>query len=427
MTIVNCEETAPRPVFHLFKLRFDDVEDDGYAILVIITNDTLMRICWVAADNTILLTSKLGRMIWLYKPFDLLLLHLHILLLLLNCHDETTIGRQLILTFWLLHSRSTAASLTSLWLLNPWVWCWWLRMTCIFVALCWRHALWASACSGSGILSIHFGLTAWVLNSVLIVSLICVVLLVHLTVVTWWLVTDTGARPDSIDTLAVCLTLAAWLRWILAWLHIRILTIAIHVVHLEGVLTCLILCIAVLLAQFLLLVQKKLLRTMIVHSVTRLMVSRWHTSVLVVLVIEPATSAGQILRLAMLDCLIAWLLWRVKLLPKFGVRRLRRTRNHVAILLPNYFGNTLLGIGYVLICSVIINMRLIHVPVLLLNFALVGVLVAACMLHRWAVHLRMVVHESTSRSTLHLLLMLVDTCSELHPRRPDVALHLLGL
>lgn len=56
--------------------------------------------------------------------------------------------------------------------------------------------------------------------------------------------------------------------------------------------------------------------------------------------------------------------------------------DHVAILLPNYFGYPLLGIGYVLIGSVIINMRLIHVPVLLLNFALVRVLVAACMLER---------------------------------------------
>jgi len=57
-----------------------------------------------------------------------------------------------------------------------------------------------------------------------------------------------------------------------------------------------------------------------------------------------------------------------------------RTSDHVAILLPNYFGYPLLGIGYILIVAVIINMRLIHVPVLLLDFALVGVLVAACML-----------------------------------------------
>ena len=63
MTIVNCEETAPRPVFHLLKLWLNNVENDGYAILVIVTNDTLMRIRRVAADNAVLLASELGRMI----------------------------------------------------------------------------------------------------------------------------------------------------------------------------------------------------------------------------------------------------------------------------------------------------------------------------------------------------------------------------
>jgi hypothetical protein len=210
-------------------------------------------------------------------------------------------------------------------------------------------------------------------------------------------------------------------------LHISVLTIAIHIIHLEGILASLILCIAILLAQLLLLVQQELLRTVIVHSVDRLVVGGWHHSILVVLVIKGATSTSQILRLAVLDCLIARLLGRVELLPQFGILVLSRTSNHVAILLPNYFGYPFLGIGYVLIVTVVINMRLIHIPVLLLNFALVGVLVASCMLERRAIHLGMVVHESSSRSTLHLLLMLVGTTSELHSRRPHVALHLLGL
>lgn len=67
-------------------------------------------------------------------------------------------------------------------------------------------------------------------------------------------------------------------------------------------------------------------------------------------------------------------------MPQFGVLVLCWTSDHVAILLPNYFGYPFLSIGYVLIVSVIINMSLIHVPVLLLDFTLVGVLVAACML-----------------------------------------------
>lgn len=88
-------------------------------------------------------------------------------------------------------------------------------------------------------------------------------------------------------------------------MHISVLTIAIHTVHLEGILASLILCIAVLLAQFLLLVQQELLRTVIVHTVACLVVSGRHHAVLVVLVVKPATAAGQVLRLAMLDCLIA--------------------------------------------------------------------------------------------------------------------------
>lgn len=53
------------------------------------------------------------------------------------------------------------------------------------------------------------------MNSVLIVSLISIVLLIHLTVVALRLVSDARACPDGIDALAVRLTLAARLRGVL--------------------------------------------------------------------------------------------------------------------------------------------------------------------------------------------------------------------
>ena len=70
------------------------------------------------------------------------------------------------------------------------------------------------------------------MNSVLIISLISIVLLVHLTVVARRLVADARAGPDGIDALTVRLTLAARLRGMLTRLHISVLTIAIHTVHL---------------------------------------------------------------------------------------------------------------------------------------------------------------------------------------------------
>ena len=106
---------------------------------------------------------------------------------------------------------------------------------------------------------------------------------------------------------------------------------------------------------------------------------------------------------------------------------LRWTSDNIAILLPDYLGYPFLRVGYILIGSVVVNMRLIHIPVLLLNFAFVRVLVAPCMLQGRAVHLRMMVHESATWHGLHLLLVCITDAANLHAGRPDVPLHLLGL
>lgn len=92
MAIVNCKETTPGPVLHLLKLRLNYVKNDGDAILIVVTDNALMCICRVAADDAVLLASKLGRMIRLDKPFDLLLFHFHVLLLLLDSHNEATVS-----------------------------------------------------------------------------------------------------------------------------------------------------------------------------------------------------------------------------------------------------------------------------------------------------------------------------------------------
>lgn len=116
------------------------------------------------------------------------------------------------------------------------------------------------------------------------------------------------------------------------------------------------------------------------------------------------------------------------MLSEFGVLMLTGSgpTDNVAILLPNYFCYPFLRIGNILIVSVIVNVRLVHVPIFLLNFAFVRVLVAACVLQGRAVHLWVMVHESAARRSRHLLLVVVGGGAQLHPGRADIRLHLLG-
>ena len=53
MTVVNGEETAPGPVLHLLKLGLDYVENDGDAILVVVSNDTLICVGSIPRDQSI--------------------------------------------------------------------------------------------------------------------------------------------------------------------------------------------------------------------------------------------------------------------------------------------------------------------------------------------------------------------------------------
>lgn len=101
VTIIHCEKGASWPFVDLLELWFDDVQDDAYSVLVVVTDDALMSISRIATHHSILLASKLGWMIWGNKSVDLLLFHFHVFLLLLVGHDEATVSNQLILWLWL--------------------------------------------------------------------------------------------------------------------------------------------------------------------------------------------------------------------------------------------------------------------------------------------------------------------------------------
>ena len=103
MAIIDGEEGAPRPLIHHLELGLDNIEYYTNTVFIIIPDNALMGIGRIAAYDSVLLASELGWMIALNVSIDLLLLHLHVLLLLLNSHDKSSISYQLTLAFRLLH------------------------------------------------------------------------------------------------------------------------------------------------------------------------------------------------------------------------------------------------------------------------------------------------------------------------------------
>ena len=102
--IIHCKEGASGPVLDLFEFRFDNIENDGHPVLIVVPDNALVRVGRVAADHSVLFAGEFGRMVRLHESFDLLLLHFHVLLLLLDCHDEATVSSQLVLALRLLHA-----------------------------------------------------------------------------------------------------------------------------------------------------------------------------------------------------------------------------------------------------------------------------------------------------------------------------------
>ena len=99
MPIVYSKERAPRPFIDLLELWLDNVENYGNSILIIVPDDALMSVSCIRGDHSILLAGKLGWVIRVNEPVDLLVFHLHVLLLLLDSHDETSVSDQLVLRF----------------------------------------------------------------------------------------------------------------------------------------------------------------------------------------------------------------------------------------------------------------------------------------------------------------------------------------
>ena len=91
MAVVDCEERASWPLIYILKLWLDDIQDNGNSIFIVVSDDSLVSVCTITAHDSIFLTSKLGWVVRGDVPFDLLMLHFDVLLLLLVGHNEATI------------------------------------------------------------------------------------------------------------------------------------------------------------------------------------------------------------------------------------------------------------------------------------------------------------------------------------------------
>ena len=103
MAVINSEEGASWPVFNLLELRLDNIQNNRDSIFVIIPDNTLMCICSITANNTVLLASEFRWMVRRNITIYLLLFHPHVFRLLLDSHDKSSVRGQLILALRLLH------------------------------------------------------------------------------------------------------------------------------------------------------------------------------------------------------------------------------------------------------------------------------------------------------------------------------------
>lgn len=97
MAVVDGKERTSWPLIDLLKLWFDNVQNNAYSIFVVVPHNALVSVCRVAADDTVFLASKFGRVVGSNESVDLFLLHFHVLLLLLVSHDESSVGNKLVL------------------------------------------------------------------------------------------------------------------------------------------------------------------------------------------------------------------------------------------------------------------------------------------------------------------------------------------
>lgn len=91
MTVIDCEEAAPRPEIDLLKFWLNNVEDDGNPVFIVAPHHSLMGVGGVGYNYSVLLRSVLGWVVVLAELYDLLLFHLHILLPLAHSHLHSTV------------------------------------------------------------------------------------------------------------------------------------------------------------------------------------------------------------------------------------------------------------------------------------------------------------------------------------------------
>lgn len=198
MTIVDSEEGAARPVVDLLEFGFNNVQDNGHSIFIVVPNNALVSISRIATHHAILLAGKLGRVVGLNESLDLLLLHLHVLLLLLHSHDEATVGRQLILALGLLHAARSRLSIVQPLVLV--VRYGWLGVARLLVSLV--LSAFARVLAGSEIGSLALTLIVCLILAVRVLRLLRIVGTVRL-------VPDARASPNLVDSgrRGVCLVL----------------------------------------------------------------------------------------------------------------------------------------------------------------------------------------------------------------------------
>jgi hypothetical protein len=70
VAVIDPEKGAAGPVGGLFEFRLDNVQNDRYSILIVISYDSLMCVRCVRGHYTVSLTCKLGRFIGLNEGYD---------------------------------------------------------------------------------------------------------------------------------------------------------------------------------------------------------------------------------------------------------------------------------------------------------------------------------------------------------------------
>lgn len=188
MSIINSKEWASWPFFNLLEFWLNYVQNDANSILIIVPDNTLMCICRVAAYDSILFACKLCWMVRGNESIDLFLFHFHIFLLLLGCHDETSVSYQLVLRLWLSQTALILISLLFLWAL-------------LFFYLCviWRWRLRMAIFRISSFILLFVCFWFWSTSWMLIIPLILILRRILLNTLIW-LISHSWACSQSIHT-----------------------------------------------------------------------------------------------------------------------------------------------------------------------------------------------------------------------------------